>query len=63
MAKQTISLSNEDMRVINVVKAVQDIKNIPNAVSFIIQEYAETESYSKFIQEKRGEVKSQVKKN
>ena len=54
MTKQTISLSKNDIRVINVVKAVQDIKNIPDAVSFIIQKYAEVENYSEFIDKKRG---------
>ena len=54
MTKQTINLSKEDMRIINVVKAVMDSKNIPDTVSFIIQDYAKIKSYIQFIKEKRG---------
>ena len=62
MAKQTIDISKDGMRIVNVIKAVMDIKNISGAVSFIIQDYAKTESYSKFIEQKRGEVKLCPKK-
>ncbi len=54
MTKQTFEITNEELRIINVVKAVMDIKNIPDAVKFIIKDYADTKSYSKFIKEKRG---------
>jgi len=59
--KQTIKLSKEDMRLINVVKAVMDIKNIPDAVSFILQDYAKIKDYSRFIKEKRGKVGKEKK--
>ncbi len=57
MTKQTFEITNEELRIINVVKAVMDIKNIPEAVKYIIKDYADTKSYSKFIQEKRGNKK------
>jgi len=57
MTKQTFEITNEELRIINVVKAVMDIKNIPDAVKFIIKDYADTKSYSKFIKEKRGKKK------
>jgi len=53
MTKQTFEITNEELRIINVVKAIMDIKNIPDAVKFIINDYAETKSYSRFIKEKR----------
>jgi DNA polymerase/3'-5' exonuclease PolX len=57
MTKQTFEITNEELRIINVVKAVMDIKNIPEAVKYIIKDYADTKSYSKFIKEKRGNKK------
>ena len=57
MTKQTFEITNEELRIINVVKAVMDIKNIPDAVRFIIKDYADTKSYSEFIKEKRGNKK------
>jgi len=58
MAKHTIELTKEEVRVINIVKAVMDIKNINQAVSYIIKDYAESRSYSKFINEiKKGDKK------
>ncbi len=57
MTKQTFEITNDELRIINVVKAVMDIKNIPDAVKFIINDYAKTKSYSKFIKEKRGNKK------
>ena len=54
MTTQTFEITDEELRIINVVKAVMDIKNIKDAVRFIINDYAETESYSKFIKEKRS---------
>jgi len=53
MSTQTFEITNEESRIINVVKAVMDIKNIKDAVKFIINDYAKTKSYSKFIKEKR----------
>jgi len=57
MTTQTFEITNEELRIINVVKAVMDIKNIPEAVKFIINDYAKTKSYAKFIKEKRGNKK------
>ena len=53
MPKHTISLEKEDMRVIKVIQAIHDIKNIPDAVSYIIRDYGKTEAYTKFIKDKR----------
>ena len=57
MSTQTFEITNEELRIINVVKAVMDIKNIKDAVKFIINDYAKTQSYSTFIEEKRKERK------
>ena len=54
MPKHTIEIKKEELRVVNVIKAVNDIKSIDKAVSFIINDYAKSESYAKFISEKRG---------
>lgn len=54
MSKHTIELKKEELRIINVVKAVQDIKSIQKAISYIINDYSNTNSYTKFIDEKRG---------
>jgi len=54
MPKHTIEIKKEELRIVNVVKAVNDIKSIDKAVSFIITDYAKSESYSKFINDKRG---------
>lgn len=53
MSTQTFEITEEELRIINVVKAIMDIKNIKEAVKFIIKDYAKTESYSIFIKEKR----------
>ena len=53
MTTHTIDLKKEEIRIINVVKAVNDLKNIKDSVSFIIRDYANTLSYSKFIDDKR----------
>ena len=55
MPKHTIELEKEEIRIINVIKAVRDIKNIDKAISYIIKDYANSQSYSKFIKDKRGE--------
>jgi len=57
MSTQTFEITEEELRIINVVKAVMDIKNIKDSVKFIIKDYADTKSYSKFIKEKRGNKK------
>ena len=57
MAKHTITLEKEEIRIINVIKSVMDIKNIDNAFTFIVKDYEKTKSYSKFIKEKRKGIK------
>ena len=57
MTTQTFEITDEELRIINVVKAVMDIKNIKEAVKFIINDYAETKSYAQFIKEKRANKK------
>ena len=57
MTTQTFEITEEELRIINVVKAVMDIKNIKEAVKFIINDYAETKSYSQFIKAKRANKK------
>ena len=54
MPKHTIELSKEEIRVINVIKAVKDIKSIDKAISFILSDYADKKDYTKFIKEKGG---------
>lgn len=51
MPKHTIKLENEEIKIVNVVKAVNDFKSIDKAIAFIIKDYAESNSYSKFIKE------------
>ena len=58
MSTQTFEITDEELRTINVVKAIMDIKNIKDAVRFIIRDYAKTESYSRFIEEKRRKIKT-----
>lgn len=53
MPKHTIEISKENTRIINVVKAVNDVKSIDKAVAFIIEDYANSQSYVKFIADKR----------
>ena len=49
MTKHTIELTKKEIRIINVIKAIMDIKSIDYAVSFIIMDYAKTHDYVKFI--------------
>ena len=53
MPKHTIELGEEEIRIVNVVKAVMDIKSIDKAISYIIRDYADSEAYSDFIKESR----------
>lgn len=57
MPKHTIEIEGQELRIINVVKAVMDIKNIDKAISYIVNDYANTQSYARFIAEKRGSKK------
>ena len=54
MTKHTIELSKKEIRIINVIKAIADIKSIDNAVSFIIMDYAKSHDYIKFIDRLRS---------
>jgi hypothetical protein len=54
MSKHTIELKKDEIKIINVIKAVKDLKSIDKSISFIINDYANTNSYSKFIKEKEG---------
>ena len=58
MSKHTLNFEKKQIRIINVVKAVMDIKSINSALAFIIDDYANTTSYSKFITEKRKNIKN-----
>ena len=55
MSKHTIKLEKEQLRIINVIKSVHDIKSIEKAISFIVKDYAKTKAYTSFIKQKRGE--------
>jgi len=50
MPKHTIKLSKEEIRTINVIKAVMDLKSIDKAISFIIEDYAKSYDYKKLIE-------------
>ena len=54
MPKHTIEVKKEELLIINVIKAVKGLKSIDKAISYIVKDYANTQSYSKFIKEKRG---------
>lgn len=56
MPKHTIELDKEEIRIINVIKAVMDLKSIDKAISYIVKDYADTKSYSKIIKEARKDV-------
>ena len=53
MPKHTIQLNEEEIRIINVIKAVMDLKSIDKAVSFIIADYAKNKDYAGFIEAMR----------
>ena len=60
MPKHTIYLDEEEIRTINVIKAVMDLKSIDKAISFILSDYAKNKDYTKFIRgirKKREEIK------
>jgi hypothetical protein len=57
MPSHTIKLKKEQVRVVNVVKSVMDLDSIDQAISFIIEDYAKTKTYAKFIAEKRSGLK------
>ena len=54
MTKHTIELSKEEIRIINVIKAVNDVKSIDKAISFIIEDYGKQKKYLRFIKEVRN---------
>jgi hypothetical protein len=53
MPKYTIELDKEDLVLINVVKSIMGLKNIDQAIGFIMKDYAENNEYSKFIKSKK----------
>lgn len=53
MSKHTIELTKEEIRAINVIKAIMDIKSIDKAISYIIKDYSDSKEYSRFIENKR----------
>ena len=55
MSKHTIKLEKEELRIINVIKSVHDIKSIDKAISFIVKDYAKKKAYEDFIKQKREE--------
>lgn len=57
MPKHTIGLDKEEIRIINIVKAVMDIKSIDKAISYIVRDYASTKSYLRLIREARKDAK------
>lgn len=55
MPKHTITLGNEEVRLIKVIKSVHDCSNIDDAIKFIITDYAKIKNYDTFIKNKRKE--------
>ena len=58
MTKHTIELDGKEIKIVKVVQAVNDFSSIDKAIGFIINDYADTNSYSKFIREHQKEVKN-----
>jgi len=54
MPRHTIKLSEEELKTINVIKAIRGLKSIDKAISFTIKEYSKTNSYNKLIREIGG---------
>ena len=54
MPRHTIKLSQEELKVVNIIKAVKELKSIDKAISYTIKEYSKSNSYNKLIQEIRG---------
>jgi hypothetical protein len=53
MPKYTIELDEEDLVLINVVKSIMGLKNIDNAIGFIMKDYSKNNEYSKFIKARK----------
>jgi len=51
MTKHTIELEKEEIKIVKVIQAVNEFSSIDKAIGFIIKDYADTNSYSKFIKE------------
>ncbi len=49
MAKYTIALDANDVKVVNIVKAITNSKSVGKAVSHIIKDYAQVKSYNKLL--------------
>jgi hypothetical protein len=54
MTKHTIELQKEGIKIVKVVQAVKEFTNIDKTIAFIIKDYADSNSYSKFIKEHEG---------
>lgn len=50
MPRHTILLDKEEIRIINVIKAIKDLKSIDRTLSFIVHEYAKSKSYEELLQ-------------
>jgi hypothetical protein len=57
MPKHTIHLEKKEIKVVNVVKALNDLTSIDKAISFIINDFADSNSYAKFIKEHEKKLK------
>ena len=57
MTKHTIELEGVEIKIVNVVKAINDFKSIDKAIAFIIKDYADSNSYAKFIREHQRGIK------
>lgn len=53
MPKYTIEINNDDLKVINLVKAIAEIKSVDKAISYILEDYSNIKSYKKILQQKR----------
>lgn len=64
MTAHTITLEKEEIKIVKVVQAVNEYSNIDETIGFIIKDYADSNSYSKFIKEhqKKEGKKCQLKK-
>ncbi len=55
MPKYTIELDEKDLVLINVVKSIMGLKSIDKSISFILEDYAKNNEYSKFINTRKKE--------
>jgi len=62
MTQHTIHLEEEEIKIVKVVQAVKEFSSIDKTIGFIIRDYADSNSYSKFIREHQGKEKRGKKK-